>query len=392
MPERSRDDDSAQVLNKDKDSQVGDFGRSVLSKLKPEADEETWGKIVFVLSRAVTPSRFSLLFLVACWLLLRFVYIKAESTLDVGQLVEFASSIFSIVIVFYVVLILLKFVLFIALMRNEMDCIVPWALFGMIVLVYLISFDGYMLAGMSIYSLATESTSEAVVNLKLLLEEYKFIPAAPVVVAIFVSVIPWNAMPKIQALDLPFVASACIGVTVLGFYSFFWKFLPKHLSLGGILFGAVGAGVLIFYIATPAAQTPEAHGKLLIRVMVTILLTCVLLAVYMDYWKKAAQHFWRTSLDDSKEDDDARESPATRYLNTDPGNEEDETKAADTQAQKRTAAARAYVRTYKGSDIGLLQRVANRDQRLMFLPPGHLEVGLWLFFGLVVVGDALGGH
>ena len=199
-------------------------------------------------------------------------------------------------------------------------------------------------------------------------------------------------MPKIQALDLPFVASACIGVTVLGFYSFFWKFLPKHLSLGGILFGAVGAGVLIFYIATPAAQTPDAHGKLLIRVMVTILLTCVLLAVYMDYWKKAAQQFWVSSMADREESEDARESAAARYLNAEPGNHADETEATDAQTRKSTATASAYVRISTGSDIGLLQRAANRDQRLTFLPPGHVEVGLWLFFGLVVVGDALGGH
>ena len=391
MPESSRDG-SAKALGTDEKSQAGDFGRSILTGLKPENDEESWAKIVFVLSRAVTPSRFSLLFLVACWLLLRFVYVKAGATLDVGQLVDFASSIFSIVIVFYVVLILLKFVLFIALMRHETDCIVPWALFGMIVLFCFISFDGYMLAGASIYSLASESTTAAVVNLKFLLEDYKFIPAAPVVVAIFASVIPWNAMPKIQALDLPFVASACIGVTVLGFYSFFWKFLPKHLSLGGILFGAVGAGVLIFYIATPAAQTPDAHGKLLIRVMVTILLTCVLLAVYMDYWKKAAQQFWVSSMADRKESEDARESAAARYLNAEPGNHADETEAADAQTRKSTATASAYVRISTGSDIGLLQRAANRDQRLTFLPPGHVEVGLWLFFGLVVVGDALGGH
>jgi len=174
----------------------------------------------------------------------------------------------------------------------------------------------------------------------------------PVVVGIFSSVIPWDSMPRIQAMNLPFVISVCIGLTVFGLYSYFWKFLPKYLSLSAVLFGALGAGVLIFYIATPAAQSPAAYGKLLIRVMVTIILTCVLLAVYMEYWKKAAQSVTSAAINDNK--GSALEDAAAE-------------------------------------DRGLLESIADKDLSLIYLPPGHVEVGLWVFFGLVVVADALGG-
>ena len=385
MSEGAPNNRFGRVARKGGMSEAGDIGRSILRKIRPETDDEGWEKIAFVLSRAITPTRFSLLFLMVCWLLLRFVYIKAGATLDVGELVVFASSMISIVVAFYVILILLKCAMFVALMRDSTGCIVPWGLFGAIVLVCLISFDGFVFAGASIYSLAAASDAVAIENLKALLEGYKFIPASPVVLAIFASVIPWDAMPKIRALDLPFVASVCIGVTVLGFYSFFWKFLPKHLSLGGILFGAIGAGVLIFYIATPAAQSPAAHGKLLIRVMVTIILTCILLAVYMDYWKKAAQSF----LSGPPRDENEAETTVSTQDTEAP---DDDGEAAAAEARKRAAAAREYVRRYKETNVGLLQRVANRDLSLTYLPPGHVEVGLWVFFGLVVVGDALGGH
>ena len=293
---------------------------------------------------------------------------------------------------FYVILILTKFAMFICLMRDSRSCIVSWVMFGVIVLFCMASFDGFMLAGASIYSLAAENTTTAVNELKLLLEDFKFIPAAPIVVAIFATVVPWDEMPKIKALDPPFVASVCIGVTVLGFYSFFWKFLPKHLSLGGILFGAIGAGVLIFYIATPAAQSSAVHGKLLIRVMITIILTCVLLALYMDYWKKAAQEFLYGSIPDADKEEMAA---STRDADSDTEGSErstDSTEAQVSEEQEDPTAAPENVRGYEDSDVGLLQKAANRDLSLIYLPPGHTEVGLWVFFGLVVVGDALGAR
>lgn len=328
-------------------------------------DTKHWDLVSRIIGRAVTPTRLSLVFLIACWLLLRFVYIRSGAQLDVTELINFASSVLLIVATLYVVLIIIKGISLAFASGHRRSLYLPWTLLIACLLAIWISFDGYMLAGRSVYVLAAGQDETALGYLADLLDNHKLIPAMPVVVGIFASVFPADMLPKIHVVNLPVIISVCIGFTIFGFYAYFWKFLPRHISAAIVLFGAVGAGLLIFYIATPSAQSSASHGKIIVRVLVAVLLTCVFLAVYREYWKKAAAKFLVV------EPKNPKPAPQSEDWEGDGGLESMPDEQAPIEEQK------------------LLLRIAHIDWRLVHLPPGPVEIGLWLFFGLVVISDAL---